>query len=89
MGLLLAVSGCASGTGERALGGGEPDGAGMRAGPGALFESNVPFAARCASGQVLVCESDAGGHACGCMHRGMAEQQLPGFSGDMRQNSMR
>lgn len=75
--MLLLITGCASSHGglygDNAEYAADPDGV---AKPGGLIESNLPFAERCRSGQLMVCKSDSSGNDCSCVDSQYMERNI-------------
>jgi hypothetical protein len=79
--VLLGLAGCATNGGNSS-----DNGVNFQAsGPGGLIESNLPTALRCGGNEVMVCESDTAGHACGCVGTNMLERNLGMMGPDIRQ----
>ena len=79
--IVLGLTGCAI------TGGGSPDGrVNLQAtAPGGLIDSNLPATLRCGGNEVMVCDSDAAGHDCGCVGTTMLERNLGMMGPDIRQ----
>ena len=74
--MFFLITGCAASHGELSGGNAEFVDADGVAKPGGLIESNLPFAAQCRNGQLLVCNSDSTGNDCSCVDTQYMERSI-------------